>query len=112
MRIGLDYSLQVAPGESWQTVMREAFEDIAWADANGFSAVVFAQHHFFQDSWIPGPIQLATAAAAITKNVRIGTHIVIPTLHHPVAIAEQAAVADVVSGGALHPRCRSRLERG
>ena len=64
-----------------------------------FRAVVFAEHHFFEDCWIPRPIQLATAAAAITKNVRIGTDIVILPLHHPVAIAEEAALADVVAGG-------------
>ena len=99
MRIGLHYSFQVAPGESSETVIRDGLEDIKWADANGFSSVVFASHHFFEDNWIPRPIQLATAAAAVTRNVRVGTDIIILPLHHPVAVAEEAALCDMISGG-------------
>lgn len=99
MKIGLHYSFQVAPGEASQKVMREGLEDIAWADANGFSSVMFASHHFMEDCWNPRPTQLATAAAAITRNVRVGTDIIILPLHHPVAVAEEAAIADTISGG-------------
>lgn len=99
MRIGLHYSFQVAPGEPSEKVIREGLDDIKWADANGFSAVVFASHHFFEDCWVPRPIQMATAAAAVTRNVRVGTDIIILPLHHPVAIAEEAALCDVISGG-------------
>ena len=99
MRIGLHYSFQVAPGERSDKVIREGLADIKWADANGFSSIVFASHHFFEDNWIPRPIQMATAAAAVTKNVRIGTDIIILPLHHPVAIAEEAALCDNISGG-------------
>jgi alkanesulfonate monooxygenase SsuD/methylene tetrahydromethanopterin reductase-like flavin-dependent oxidoreductase (luciferase family) len=99
MRIGLHYSFQVAPGERPDAVIRAGLEDIRWADANGFSAVVFASHHFFEDCWIPRPIQMATAAAAVTRNVRVGTDIIILPLHHPVAVAEEAAFCDNISGG-------------
>ncbi len=99
MKIGLHYSFQVAPGESSDSVIRSGLEDIRWADANGFSAIVFASHHFFDDCWVPRPIQMATAAAAVTRNVRVGTDIIILPLHHPVAVAEEAALCDVISGG-------------
>jgi alkanesulfonate monooxygenase SsuD/methylene tetrahydromethanopterin reductase-like flavin-dependent oxidoreductase (luciferase family) len=99
MRIGLHYSFQVAPGEPSEQVIRAGLGDIRWADANGFSAVVFASHHGFDDCWIPRPIQLATAAAAVTSKVRVGTDIIILPLHHPVAVAEEAALCDLISGG-------------
>src|SRR5262245_4959090 len=99
MQIGLHYSFQVAPGESSETMIRDGLEDIKWADENGFSTIVFAEHHFFEDCWIPRPLQLATAAAAITHNVRVGTNIIILPLHHPVAVAEEAALCDIISGG-------------
>lgn len=99
MKIGLHYSFQVSGKEMARDVIRQGLEDIRFADENGFSAAVFAEHHFLDDGWIPRPLQLASAAAAITKNMRIGTDIVILALHHPVAVAEEAAVVDVLSGG-------------
>ena len=61
--------------------------------------MVFAEHHFLDDGWLPRPMLLASAAAAVTSRMRIGTDIVILALHHPVAVAEEAAVLDLMSGG-------------
>jgi alkanesulfonate monooxygenase SsuD/methylene tetrahydromethanopterin reductase-like flavin-dependent oxidoreductase (luciferase family) len=99
MKIGLHYSFQVAGAEDSSAVIRQALDDIVAADRDGFSTVVFAEHHFLDDGWLPRPMQLAAAAAALTKNMRVGTDIVILALHHPVAVAEEAAVVDVLSGG-------------
>ncbi|WP_157988055.1 LLM class flavin-dependent oxidoreductase [Jiangella endophytica] len=99
MKIGLHYSFQVAPHESGQRVVERGLRDIAAADARGFSSVVFAEHHFLDDGWLPRPMLLASAAAAVTTRMRIGTDIVILPLHHPVAVAEEAAVLDLMSGG-------------
>jgi alkanesulfonate monooxygenase SsuD/methylene tetrahydromethanopterin reductase-like flavin-dependent oxidoreductase (luciferase family) len=79
--------------------MDAGLEDIAWADSQGFSSVVFAEHHFLDDGWLPRPMLLAAAAAAVTSRMRVGTDIVVLPLHHPVAVAEEAAVLDVMSGG-------------
>ena len=99
MKIGLHYSFQVAPDERSDVVIRNGLDDIAWADAHGFSCAVFAEHHFFDDGWIPRPLQLAAAAAAVTRRMRVGSDIVILPLVHPVVLAEEAALVDVISGG-------------
>jgi alkanesulfonate monooxygenase SsuD/methylene tetrahydromethanopterin reductase-like flavin-dependent oxidoreductase (luciferase family) len=99
MKIGLHYSLQIAPGERSSDIIQQALEDIAWADQNGFSCAVFAEHHFMDDCWLPQPLQLAAAAAAVTKKMRVGSDICVLPLHHPVEVAEQAAVVDNISGG-------------
>jgi alkanesulfonate monooxygenase SsuD/methylene tetrahydromethanopterin reductase-like flavin-dependent oxidoreductase (luciferase family) len=99
VKIGLHYSFQVGPDSNAREVIHQGLEDIAAADRDGFSSVVFAEHHFLEDGWIPRPLQLAAAAAAITKNMKVGTDIVILALHHPVAVAEEAAVNDILSGG-------------
>ncbi|SEE68286.1 LLM class flavin-dependent oxidoreductase [Jiangella alba] len=99
MRIGLHYSFQAGPGESGHRVVERGLRDIAAADARGFSSVLFAEHHFLDDGWLPRPMLLAAAAAAVTSRMRIGTDIVILALHHPVAVAEEAAVLDLMSGG-------------
>jgi alkanesulfonate monooxygenase SsuD/methylene tetrahydromethanopterin reductase-like flavin-dependent oxidoreductase (luciferase family) len=99
MKIGLHYSFQTAADQNVTEVVQQGLEDIAAADRAGFSSVVFAEHHFLDDGWLPRPMQLAAAAAAVTKRMRVGTDIVILALHHPVAVAEEAAVIDAMSGG-------------
>lgn len=99
MKIGLHYSFQTAGDESVRACIERGLADIATADANGFSSVLFAEHHFLDDGWLPRPMMLASAAAAVTTRMRVGTDIVILALHHPVAVAEEAAVLDQMSGG-------------
>jgi alkanesulfonate monooxygenase SsuD/methylene tetrahydromethanopterin reductase-like flavin-dependent oxidoreductase (luciferase family) len=96
--IGLHYSLQSTEGTA-DALIERTLEEIARADDDGFSSAVFAEHHFFDDGWVPRPMLLAAAAAAGTKRLRVGPNIVILPLHHPVAVAEEAAVLDLVSGG-------------
>jgi alkanesulfonate monooxygenase SsuD/methylene tetrahydromethanopterin reductase-like flavin-dependent oxidoreductase (luciferase family) len=97
-QLGLHYSLQTDDGDAGPLV-EEALAQIARADADGFSSAVFAEHHFMEDGWLPRPMLLAAAAAAVTKRMLVGTNILILPLHHPVAVAEEAAVLDIVSGG-------------
>lgn len=98
MKLGLHYSFQTH-GEQSREVIAQGLREIVIADDDGFSATVFAEHHFHVDGWIPRPMLLASAAAAVTSRMRIGTNIVILPLHHPVGVAEEAAVLDVLSGG-------------
>ncbi|MGE0238493.1 MAG: LLM class flavin-dependent oxidoreductase [Parvibaculaceae bacterium] len=99
MKIGLHYSFQVGKGDKARDIIHQGLEDIAAADRDGFSSVVFAEHHFLEDGWIPRPLQLAAAASAVTRNMRVGTDIVILALHHPVAVAEEVAVNDILCSG-------------
>jgi len=97
--IGLHYSLQSTEQQAAAALVATTLAEIERADAAGFGSAVFAEHHFFDDGWIPRPMLLAAAAAARTKRLRVGPNIVILPLHHPVAVAEEAAVLDLVSGG-------------
>jgi alkanesulfonate monooxygenase SsuD/methylene tetrahydromethanopterin reductase-like flavin-dependent oxidoreductase (luciferase family) len=67
----------------------------------GAHSVWFTEHHMFEDGYIPQPLTFAAAAAARTSRMRIGIAILIAPLYHPVHLAEQAAVVDIVSGGRL-----------
>jgi alkanesulfonate monooxygenase SsuD/methylene tetrahydromethanopterin reductase-like flavin-dependent oxidoreductase (luciferase family) len=71
------------------------------AEHLGAGSVWVTEHHRFPDGYLPQPLVLAAAIAARTRAIRIGTAIVQAPLRHPVHLAEEMAVVDLVSGGRL-----------
>jgi alkanesulfonate monooxygenase SsuD/methylene tetrahydromethanopterin reductase-like flavin-dependent oxidoreductase (luciferase family) len=63
--------------------------------------VAAGEHHFWDDGYMPQPLTFLAAAAARTSQARLGTNILIAPLQHPVALAEQVAVIDSISGGRI-----------
>jgi alkanesulfonate monooxygenase SsuD/methylene tetrahydromethanopterin reductase-like flavin-dependent oxidoreductase (luciferase family) len=78
-----------------------ALEMCEEAELLGCDSIWLTEHHLFDDDYLPQPLTFAAAVAARTRRVRIGTGIVIAPLHHPVEVAEQASVVDVLSDGRL-----------
>jgi len=83
---------------------REIFEyvmaDVALAEELGFNAVWFAEHHFRADfSLSPAPNVFIAAAAAITERINLGAAVNVLPFHHPVTLAEQGAMLDVLTDG-------------
>lgn len=72
-----------------------------WADGLGFEQVMLSEHHQTTDGYLPSPIVMAAAIGARTKRARIKLNVVLATLMHPVHLAEDLAVADLLSGGRL-----------
>ncbi|MBV9840982.1 MAG: LLM class flavin-dependent oxidoreductase [Sphingomonadaceae bacterium] len=76
-------------------------DQIAWADEAGFDRVTFAEHHFLEEGFLPSLMPICAAVAARTKRMLIDTEILLLPLHHPVRIAEDAAIVDIISNGRL-----------
>lgn len=73
------------------------------ADRLGFNYFFMTEHHFQPEGaeFSPNPLLSETAIAAHTKRIRLGQAANILPWWHPIRIAEQAAMLDVISGGRL-----------
>ncbi len=102
MRLGLYYDLR-NPGAArpWARVYAAALDRIAGADEAGIGAIWVTEHHGFADGYLPAPLTFCAAIAARTRRARIGTAVVISPLMPATALAEQAAVVDILSDGRL-----------
>ena len=77
----------------------ECLEEIEEGEALGFTGVWLSEHHFVDDGYLPSPLVVAAAIAARTATMTIGTNVLLLPMHHPLRVAEDASVADLVSGG-------------
>ena len=85
----------------WSHLYGKMLELIEEADRLGAAAIFLGEHHLTPDGYLPQPLTLAAAIAARTRQIRIGSSVVVASFRHPLHIAEEAAVVDVLSGGRL-----------
>jgi alkanesulfonate monooxygenase SsuD/methylene tetrahydromethanopterin reductase-like flavin-dependent oxidoreductase (luciferase family) len=72
-----------------------------WADTLGFDVVGIPEHHASEDGYLPAPLLLAGAVAARTRRIRLRTSVLLAPLYHPLRLAEDAAVVQILSAGRL-----------
>jgi alkanesulfonate monooxygenase SsuD/methylene tetrahydromethanopterin reductase-like flavin-dependent oxidoreductase (luciferase family) len=101
MDFGLFFLMQRDEAWSEQAVYDSGLEQMLAAEAQGYHSVWVAEHHFNDYGLCPAPPVLASFVAARTRSIRLGMGVSLLPLHHPVDLAEQLAVLDVVSGGRL-----------
>ena len=101
MKFGTYFFFQAAPGFTQEQVIHQELEQMEWSEELGFDEVWLTEHHFIEYGLAVDPATLAAAAAARTRRVRIGLAAAILPFHHPIRLAEQLALADVISRGRL-----------
>ena len=89
--------------EPWRVPFERLYADIldqmVWAEGIGFDSVWLTEHHFCDDGYTPSPLVIAGAIGARTKRLRIGTNLMLITLHNPIRLAEDAATLSLLTGG-------------
>ena len=101
MDFGLFFLMQRDEAWSERAVYDSTLAQMLAAESLGYHSVWFAEHHFNDYGLCPAPPVLASFVAARTSTLRLGMGVSLLPLHHPVDLAEQLAVLDVVSGGRL-----------
>lgn len=79
-----------------------ALERIEVMDRTGYDAVWLAEHHFSSYSVCPSVHLMGMQVAARTQRLRIGTAVTLAAFYHPLRIAEEVALLDILSGGRVN----------
>jgi luciferase family oxidoreductase group 1 len=101
MKFGLFHVMQRPEHLSAREIYESEMPLMVAADELGYHSVWIAEHHFSDYGVCSAPQVLGAAIAGQTKRLRIGMGITLLPLHDPIAIAEELAVLDVLSGGRL-----------
>jgi alkanesulfonate monooxygenase SsuD/methylene tetrahydromethanopterin reductase-like flavin-dependent oxidoreductase (luciferase family) len=91
-----------APGKDAQqrADLYQALLDMAaWADERGCASITISEHHASEDGYLPSPISVASAVAAVTKNTPITIAAALLALYEPVRLAEELIALDHLSRG-------------
>jgi alkanesulfonate monooxygenase SsuD/methylene tetrahydromethanopterin reductase-like flavin-dependent oxidoreductase (luciferase family) len=87
------------PGHTHAEALRAAVDYTVAAERAGFDGVWLAEHHFSAYGTCPSAVALAGHLLGRTSRLRVGTAAAILSTRHPVALAEETALLDAVTGG-------------
>src|SRR3989449_9273105 len=83
------------------TYYKEAVEEVTRAEELGFDSVWMEEHHSVTNHYWPSPLTVLAGFATRTSRMMLGTDIIVAAFHHPVRLAEDVAMLDVMSRGRI-----------
>src|SRR3954466_3976339 len=99
---GMFHEFQRTAGMTEEDAFSISFEQVDAAERWGLDAMWLAEIHVAPErSVCSAPLPRASAIAARTKRMRIGTGVQVLPLCHPLRLAEEAAMVDQISHGRL-----------
>lgn len=102
MKFHLAINLERMSDETDMSAVRDHTLDmVKLADRAGFEVVWAAEHHALEMTIAPNPFQLLTWWATRTDNIRLGCGVANAAYWHPINLAGEAAMLDLISGGRL-----------
>jgi flavin-dependent trigonelline monooxygenase, oxygenase component len=86
---------------STQENLEQVTELVKAADRSGFELVACGEHHGHEMTIAPAPFTLLSYWSTLTSRVRLGTAVICAPYWHPIRLAGEAALFDLISGGRL-----------
>jgi alkanesulfonate monooxygenase SsuD/methylene tetrahydromethanopterin reductase-like flavin-dependent oxidoreductase (luciferase family) len=99
VRFGIFLLATRYPGQDDAAALARTTEAAVAAERAGFDDVWLAEHHFMTYGVVPSATLLAGHILALTGRIQVGTAVSVLSAQHPVALAEQAAMLSLLSGG-------------
>ncbi|HMN62809.1 MAG TPA: LLM class flavin-dependent oxidoreductase [Anaerolinea sp.] len=77
----------------------EFVEEVLCGEELGFASVWLEEHHSVKNHYWPSPLVGLAGVATRTSSILLGTDILVLPFYHPVRVAEDIAMLDVMSRG-------------
>lgn len=94
-----DFRVPGADPATRQEVFARSLEQARYVDEHRHVGLVVSEHHGSADGYLPSPLLMASAFAAVTRRIPITVSALLVNLYPPVRLAEDLAVLDHLSGG-------------
>jgi alkanesulfonate monooxygenase SsuD/methylene tetrahydromethanopterin reductase-like flavin-dependent oxidoreductase (luciferase family) len=92
---------RVSADEDQRRLYEEMIALCQIADEGGMHAIWTGEHHGMNFTIAPNPLLGVVDLARRTKNVRLGTGTVVAPFWHPIKLAGEAAMTDIIADGRL-----------
>lgn len=101
MKLGLFLMPLHDPAQPLAPKLREDRDCVIMLDELGYDEVFVGEHSTATSEPITDPLQFLASLIPVTKNIKLGTGVINLPQHHPLQIAGNAALFDVLSDGRL-----------
>jgi alkanesulfonate monooxygenase SsuD/methylene tetrahydromethanopterin reductase-like flavin-dependent oxidoreductase (luciferase family) len=91
-----------APGldrRARQEIYARSLEQAVYLEQHGHQALLLSEHHVSDDGYLPSPLPVASAFAAVTTSIPISVSALLLNLYDPLRLAEDIAVVDQLAAG-------------
>jgi alkanesulfonate monooxygenase SsuD/methylene tetrahydromethanopterin reductase-like flavin-dependent oxidoreductase (luciferase family) len=101
MRFGTFHLIGAPEMQPGEQRVGETIDQIVLADQLGLHKAWIAEHHFSNYGYATNPLLLIAKAAGLTQQIRFGQAIIVTPFWHPLRLAEDIALTDILTGGRL-----------
>ena len=102
VRFGFQAAAAGDGGQSDQELYRDLMDDCALGSRLGYDAAWLLEHHFSDYFPTPSPLLLMSHIAARFPDLSLGTSVLVLPWYHPLRLAEEIAMLNLLSKGTLH----------